>query len=157
MSSVGAVYQWRMESRFRLYEALLFRGDRDLQRGRAYGAAKKWDAHGCLVLRAAKLTSQLGCFKLLKMSETTIPAAEAAKDFLRLLESVERKGETAVIVRDGKRVATLSPLPAPALTCAELADRWLHLGRLDPDEASAFADDLEQARAGLPQIRPAWD
>ncbi len=91
------------------------------------------------------------------MSETTIPVAEAAKDFLRVLERVERKGELAVIVRDGKRVATLSPLPAPALTCAELAERWPNLERLAPDEASAFADDIEQARASLPPVRPAWD
>jgi len=93
----------------------------------------------------------------LEMSETTIPVAEAAKDFLRVLERVERKGEPTVIVRDGKRVATLSPLPAPALTCAELADRWPNLERLAPDEANAFADDIEQARASLPPIKPAWD
>jgi antitoxin (DNA-binding transcriptional repressor) of toxin-antitoxin stability system len=94
---------------------------------------------------------------MLKMSETTIPAAEAAKDFLRVLEWVERKGEPAIIVRDGKAVATLSPLPAPALTCAELADRWPTLERLAPDEASAFADDIEQAHVSLPPVRPAWD
>jgi len=94
---------------------------------------------------------------MLKMSETTIPSEEIAKDFLRVLERVERKGESAVIVRDGKRVATLSPLPAPALTCAELADRWPNLERLAPDEADAFADDLEHARHRLPPVRPAWD
>lgn len=91
------------------------------------------------------------------MSERTFPVAVVAKDFLRVLEGVERKGEPAVIVRDGKRVATLSPFPALALTCAELADRWPNLERLAPDEASAFADDIEQARASLPPLRPAWD
>jgi antitoxin (DNA-binding transcriptional repressor) of toxin-antitoxin stability system len=94
---------------------------------------------------------------MLKMSERTIPSDEAARDFLRLLERVERKGESAVIVRDGKRVATLSPVPAVALTCAELADRWPNLERLAPDEANAFADDIEQACASLPPVRPAWD
>jgi antitoxin (DNA-binding transcriptional repressor) of toxin-antitoxin stability system len=59
---------------------------------------------------------------------------DAAKDFLRVLDCVEHLGETAVIVRDGKRVATISPLPSPALTCAELADRWSHLERLTPDK-----------------------
>jgi len=87
----------------------------------------------------------------------TIPVAVAAKDFLRVLEWVERKGETAVIVRDGKRVATLSPSPALALTCAQLADRWPHLERLAPDEANSFADDMEQAHASLPPVKPAWD
>jgi hypothetical protein len=41
MSSVGAVYSAQTQSRCRLYEALLCLGDGDLQRGRAYGAAKK--------------------------------------------------------------------------------------------------------------------
>jgi len=103
------------------------------------------------------LKGQIDCFKVLVMSETTIPVAEAAKDFLRVLERVERKCEPAILVRDGQRVATLSPLPAPALTCAELADRWPNLERLAPDEASAFADDIERARASLPPVRPAWD
>jgi antitoxin (DNA-binding transcriptional repressor) of toxin-antitoxin stability system len=91
------------------------------------------------------------------MSETAIPVAEAAKDFLALLDRVERKGESAVLVREGKPVATLSPVPSLALTCAELAERWPRLEKLAPDEANAFADDLEQARAILPPPRAAWD
>jgi len=91
------------------------------------------------------------------VNETTIPVTDAAKDFLRVLDCVERKGETAVIMRDGKRVATISPVPDRALTCAELADRWPHLERLAPDEANAFADDIEQSHASLLPIRPAWD
>jgi antitoxin (DNA-binding transcriptional repressor) of toxin-antitoxin stability system len=91
------------------------------------------------------------------MSETTIPVAEAAKDFLRVLDRVERNGESAVILRGGKRVATLSPVPAPALTCAELAERWPNLERLAPDEANSFANDIDQARASLPPVRPARD
>ena len=39
-----AAYSERSQGRCRLYEALLFRGYGDLHRGRAYGAAKKWDA-----------------------------------------------------------------------------------------------------------------
>ena len=91
------------------------------------------------------------------MSETTIPVAEAAKDFLRLLEQVERNGEPAILVRDGKRVATLNPVPTPALNCAELADRWPNLERLAPDEAISFADDIEKAHLTLPAVKPAWD
>jgi hypothetical protein len=44
-----------------------------------------------------------------------------------------------------------------ALTCAELAERWPKLDKLSPDEANAFADDLEHARASLPPLKPAWD
>jgi antitoxin (DNA-binding transcriptional repressor) of toxin-antitoxin stability system len=90
------------------------------------------------------------------MSETAISVAEAAKDFLRLLDRVERKGELAILLREGKPVATLTPLPSPATTCAELAERWANLEKLAPDEANAFADDIERARAKLPPLRPAW-
>ena len=91
------------------------------------------------------------------MSETAVPVAEAAKDFLRLLDRVERRHESAILVREGRPVATLSPLPSAALTCAELANRWPKLDKLPPDEANAFADDLEHARARLPPFKPAWD
>jgi antitoxin (DNA-binding transcriptional repressor) of toxin-antitoxin stability system len=91
------------------------------------------------------------------MSETAVSVAEAAKDFLGLLARVERERESAVLVREGKPVATLNPLPAAAITCAELAERWPKLGKLPPEEAEAFADDVEKARAKLPPLRSAWD
>jgi antitoxin (DNA-binding transcriptional repressor) of toxin-antitoxin stability system len=89
------------------------------------------------------------------MGETAISVTEAAKDFLGLLERVERKRESAILMREGKPVATLSPLPNAALTCAELADRWPTLQKLPPDEASAFADDIENATR--PPLKSAWD
>ena len=91
------------------------------------------------------------------MSETAVSVAEAAKDFLGLLARVERERESAVLVREGKPVATLNPVPTAAMTCAELAERWPKLERLPPDEAKAFADDLEKDRAKLPPLRTAWD
>ena len=91
------------------------------------------------------------------MSEVAISVGEAAKNFLRVLERVEREGEPAVLVRDGKPVATLNPFPATAATCAELAERWSKLQKLSPDEANAFADDVERARENLPPVEPAWD
>jgi antitoxin (DNA-binding transcriptional repressor) of toxin-antitoxin stability system len=81
--------------------------------------------------------------------------AEAAKDFLGLLASVEREHESAVLVREGRPVATLNPLPTAAITCAELAERWPKLEKSPPDEADAFADDVEKARSKLPPLRRA--
>jgi antitoxin (DNA-binding transcriptional repressor) of toxin-antitoxin stability system len=89
------------------------------------------------------------------MSETAISVAEAAKDFLRLLDRVERKHESAILLREGKPVPTLSPLPRAAHTCAELAERWPGIVKLSPAEANAFADDLERAHASLPPLKPA--
>lgn len=82
------------------------------------------------------------------MNATSISATDAAKDFLGLLELVEGRGEPAVILREGRPIATLSPLPKVAESCAELAERWPRLEKLSPEEARAFADDMEQARAG---------
>ena len=47
--------------------------------------------------------------------------------------------------------------PPAALTCGELADRWPRLERLPLEEAHAFAEDLEQARAKLPPLKATWD
>jgi antitoxin (DNA-binding transcriptional repressor) of toxin-antitoxin stability system len=90
------------------------------------------------------------------MSETAISVAEAARDFLGLLDRVESRRESAILVREGKPVATLSPLPTAAITCAELAARWPSLPKLSSEEATAFADDIELARAKLPPLKPAW-
>jgi hypothetical protein len=44
-----------------------------------------------------------------------------------------------------------------AHNCGELAERWNTLEKLPALEASAFADDVENARANLPALKPAWD
>jgi len=87
------------------------------------------------------------------MSQTAIPVTEAAKDFLRVIEEVERKRQPAVLTREGRPVATLNPVPSVARTCAELASRWREMDRLPADEASSFADDLELGRATLPPFK----
>ncbi len=48
--------------------------------------------------------------------------------------------------------AALNPVPSVARSCAELADRLDGLPKLPPEEASAFADDLEKARLDLPPL-----
>ena len=45
----------------------------------------------------------------------------------------------------------------PAENCAELADRWAAFHKLPPDEAEAFAADIESARASLPVLRSQWE
>jgi len=91
------------------------------------------------------------------MSDTAITVADAARDFLRVLDMVEQKREPAILVRDGKPVATLNPILEPAQNCRELAERWSRLEKLPLEEGQAFADDLERSRANLPTLRAAWD
>jgi len=91
------------------------------------------------------------------MSETAISVADAAKDFMRVIERVEKRQESAVLVRDGQPVARLVPFCKPAATGEELAERWSRLDRLPSEEAAAFAEDLEKARQSLPALKSAWD
>ena len=91
------------------------------------------------------------------MSEIAISAVDAAKDFPRLIERLENHHESAVIVRDGHPVARLVPWKQPAAGGEELADRWAQHDRLPPEEAEAFARDLESARTSLTPLRAAWD
>ncbi len=85
--------------------------------------------------------------------EIAVPVAEAARDFLKLLDRVEREHASAVLVRDGKPVAPLSPV----LRGVEQAERWPELDRLPAGEAHAFADDFESGRRNLPPLKTAWD
>jgi hypothetical protein len=50
-----------------------------------------------------------------------------------------------------------SSAPPAARTYSELAERWAGLEKLPVEEANAFADDIERARANLPSLKPAWD
>jgi hypothetical protein len=45
----------------------------------------------------------------------------------------------------------------PAKTCAELAEWWSKRERLPVDEAEAFANDVEEARAKLQPLKSPWD
>jgi hypothetical protein len=60
---------------------------------------------------------------------------------------------------NGHALLTLldSGAPSPTRTCGELAERWSGLEKLPLDEANAFADDIEHARAHLPPLKSAWD
>jgi len=46
---------------------------------------------------------------------------------------------------------------APALTSAELAERWEKMDKLPPDEGNAYANDLEAAGRNLPPLKSAGD
>jgi hypothetical protein len=80
------------------------------------------------------------------MNGISVSVADAARDFTGLLDLLERERASAILTRGGGLVAALSPMPHAARTCAELADRWPHLEKLPPEEATAFADDIEQGK-----------
>ena len=58
-----------------------------------------------------------------------------------VLDRVEA-GETVTIVRAGRPIAQLSPLPSRGLDPATLLERWRHLPHVDP---VAFRADIDAA------------
>lgn len=60
---------------------------------------------------------------------------------------------------NGRGLLTLldSGIVVAAPTCGELAERWDKLEGLSAEEGMAFADDIENARANLPPLKPAWN
>jgi antitoxin (DNA-binding transcriptional repressor) of toxin-antitoxin stability system len=104
-----------------------------------------------------RLAIEVPVKQIAQMNETVIPVAEAARDFLRILATVESRREATVLLRDGKPVARIVPWNALAATCEELASHWEKMEKLPPDEAKEFANDLEDSRKSLPPIQPRWD
>ena len=77
------------------------------------------------------------------MDMREVTASEASRNFSAVLDSVER-GETIVVTRAGRRVASIAP--APAATGAALnavLTRWRGAAALDDD----FAESIDTARA----------
>jgi len=68
-----------------------------------------------------------------------------------------RGAETLPLNGHGLLTLLDSSASSPVRTCGELAERWGGLEKLPLDEANAFADDIEHARATLPPLKSAWD
>jgi len=78
-----------------------------------------------------------------------LSATEAARRFSQVLDAVEARGESFVVVRRGRAVATVAPaVQAPG---AHLKD--LLLG--EPPDA-AWAGDLRDLRRSLPAVTDPW-
>lgn len=71
-------------------------------------------------------------------------ASEASRNFKRVLDEAEH-GETIVVTRGGRRVATIAPTPrGNGGALRAVLRRWHHAEALDDD----FADRVAEARAG---------
>jgi prevent-host-death family protein len=78
----------------------------------------------------------------------TITATEASRSFAELLDNVEG-GETVIITRAGRRIATVGP----AITGNGREVRALIASRPDDDQ---FAADVMAARDAVVSESPAW-
>ena len=81
------------------------------------------------------------------MTMRTVTATEASRSFAALLDEVER-GETVVVTRGGKRIASIGP--ASVGNGAEVQALLVY----DVDED--FAVDVATARAAVTSEDPAW-
>ena len=82
---------------------------------------------------------------------------EAARHFADLVNRTYYKGESTVLIRSGEPVAKLVPLGGSSMLGLDFAAKWRSIRHLDPAEADAFADEVEDAREKLDMPASAWD
>lgn len=89
-----------------------------------------------------------------------ITVTHAARNFADVVNRAYYRGESFVLTRSGKLVATLGPAPGVrVVTAAALSKRLDLIPRLSPEEAASFAADVDEARDMFPAAdeRDAWD
>lgn len=78
---------------------------------------------------------------------------EVLRNFSDYINRVAYRGERFVLLRGGRPVAELTPLPS-GTRLGDLPDLLESLPRLSPEEAEAFAGDLDRARDELLEHEP---
>lgn len=79
-----------------------------------------------------------------------LSATEASRRFSEVLDDVERGGESYVVVRHGRAVATIGPAIGGTGRALKKA---LHIHR--PDDA--WAEDLRELRESMDPVTDPWD
>jgi len=82
---------------------------------------------------------------------------EASRSFSKLVNRVQSRRASLLIVRRGKPVARIVPLALSNKTTKDLAAAWPRLPHLNPKDAAQFGRDIAAARASLPPLKSAWD
>ena len=80
---------------------------------------------------------------------------QLARQLADVLNRVAYRRESFVVVRGKRALAELRPLPE-GTRLADLPAVLAALPRLQPEDAEAFATDLDAARADLPTARDPW-
>ncbi|MEA1049063.1 hypothetical protein U5801_04460 [Lamprobacter modestohalophilus] len=87
-----------------------------------------------------------------------VNATQAARQLSDLLNRVSSQGVSFELIRGGRRIARLVPVPAPSpkdLKVSELNGLFARLPRLD-DESEAFEQDMADAQSALVLDRDPW-
>lgn len=78
-----------------------------------------------------------------------LSATDASRRFSEVLDEVERSGESYVVVRHGRVVATIGPASGGT---GEALKKAVHANRPDGD----WAGDLREMREGMEPARDPW-
>jgi prevent-host-death family protein len=89
--------------------------------------------------------------------EKTITVTEAARHFADVVERTHRRRESTLVLKKGKPVARIVPVPARAKTGRELGRLWAALPHLSVEAAGLLEVDLAAARRHLPPLRSQWE
>lgn len=92
------------------------------------------------------------------MSSIALSVTDVARHFSEYINRVTYKGDRFVLVKGGREVAELKPVPR-GRRLSELAALLQTSARLTPDEAESFEKDVESARAEMnkAEVRNPWD
>lgn len=85
-----------------------------------------------------------------------VSVTEAARNFADIVNRAYYRGETTVLIRNGMAVAHIAPAAPIGLPVAEIRRRLKLRRRMSPEEAEAFARDVEDMRKSIPPLRDPW-
>lgn len=86
----------------------------------------------------------------------SLTVTEASRDLPAALDLARASEGGVVLVEAGEPVAKIVSVRPRAKTGREIAASWNDNDRLSPEEAEAFARDIEDARRQLPPLRDPW-
>ena len=98
--------------------------------------------------------------QIARVQEFCMPTAsvtEVARNFAEYVNRVAYRGERYTLIRGGKAVAELAPVPR-GVRVEDLPALFASLPRLTPHEAEAFGRDIDEAREELSrwELRDPW-
>ena len=79
--------------------------------------------------------------------ESTVTVTEAVRGFSGLIDRVMGRGEIAILTRNGKPVARITPERVRRTTGHEMAEFWKTRIPMPPGEAESFAKELAEIRS----------
>jgi len=92
------------------------------------------------------------------MNSTSLSVTDAARNFSEYVNRVNYRGDRFVLVKGGREVAELKPVPK-GRRLSELGSLLKRSARLDPEEAAAFEEDIDAARLEInnEELLNPWD